>query len=378
MLPQRKQLGVKAGTWEGVCYIYMEIKNNTAGVVDTKQFTQEDAQELTRLMTRFVTAYGEKTEEQTDEDWLKDRFLSELPEMEELDAADLSRRTIEAIREYDENLTSLRAAWKSGRTTSEWFAKRTVGSELSKEELTDRLETAYTTLAQENGIEGVQNAGTSDLRSLAKAVGSQAELAGLRSASELSAYALEDDKLAGLVEPMDAVAQALESGHDAGYKAATAGAFKVAAEKALVPFLPPKTPAEVTANLACVVVERTKTLQKAANRTILDSEAAKELAAQTVIATVSGICGKAAKVVTDTALAVVGVPKMLREAVSSVSGTAVQVLTRTVGNTFKEPIKKVVSSVASAAKKMVGALLSPRKKDKPNVEQNKELSTLFH
>lgn len=358
----------------------METKNNVAGAVREEQFTQEETQELTRLLTRFITAYEEKSGEQTDEDWLKGRFLEELPEMEEPDAADLSCRTIEVVREYDENLASLQAAWKHGRTTSEWFAKRAVSSGLPEKELTARLETAYTALAQENGMEDIQNAGTSDLRSLAKAVGSQAELAGLRSAAELSAYDLEDDKLAELVKPVDAVARALESGHDAGYKAATAGAFKVAAEKAIVPSLPPKTPVEVTANLACVAVEKTKTLQKVANKTIKNSEAARELAAQTVIVTFSGICGKAIKVVTDTTLMVLGVPGVVRKTVSDVSETAGRVLGRMLGNAVKEPLKTAIPAVASAAKKAARGLmeaLRAGKKELINAAQSVK-RTLVH
>lgn len=358
----------------------METKSNTAGAARGEQFTQEEAQELTRLLTRFVNAYGEKPGEQTDEDWLKGRFLVELPEMEEVDAADQSRRTIEAVREYDENLASLRAAWKSGRTTSEWFAKQAVNSGLPEKELTERLETAYTALARENGMEDTQSAGASGLRSLAKAVGSQAELAGLRVAAELSPYDPEDDKLAELVKPVEAVAQALESGHDAGYKAAAAGALKVAAEKAVALSLLPKTPAEVTAGLACMAVEKAKTLQKAANKTILNSEAAKELAAQTVIATFSGVCGKAAKIVTETALAVFYAPKELQKIAGDVSETAGRVLGRMVGNTLKEPLKKAIPSVASAAKKAANGLMGALKAGKKgliNAAQSVK-RTLFH
>lgn len=359
----------------------METKSNIAGTEREKQFTQEEAQELTRLLIRFVNAYGEKPGGQTDEDWLKGRFLAELPEMGEVAAADQSHRTIEAVREYDENLASLRAAWKSGRTTSEWFAKRAVSSALPEKELTKRLETAYTALARENGMEDIQNAGTSDLRSLAKAVGSQAELAGLRSVAELSAYDLEDDKLAELVKPVEAVAQALESGHDAGYKAATAGAFKVAAEKSIVPSLPPKTPVEVTANLACAVVEKTKTLQKVANKSIRNSEAAKELAAQTVIITFSGMCGKTAKAVTETALAVLYVPRELQKAVGRLSETAGRVFGRMVGNAFKEPLKKVIPAVASTAKKAASSLMETLKAGKKavlNTAKSVVKRTLFH
>lgn len=359
----------------------METRSSTAGVVREEQFTQEEARELTRLLTRFVNAYGEKPGEQTDEDWLKGRFLAELPEMEEADAADQSRRTIEAVREYDENLASLRAAWKSGRTTSEWFSKWAVSSGLPEKELAERLEAAYAALARENGMEDIQSAGTSDLRSLAKAVGSQAELAGLRGAAELSVYDLEDDKLAELVKPVEAVAQALEFGHDAGYKAAAAGAFKVAAEKAIVPYMPPKTPVEVTANLACTVVEKTKTLQKVANKTIRSSEAANEFAAQTVITTFSGVCGKVSKVVTDTALMVLGAPRVVRKTVGDVSETAGRVLGRMVGNKVKEPLKKVIPAVASAAKKAASGLMETLKAGKKavlNTAKSVVKRTLFH
>lgn len=87
-------------------------------------FSIHDARELKNLLVRFMKEYGKKPAEQSDEEWLKLRFLSEMPEMSEEEAAQLSSETVASIREYDENLASLKKAREEGRTSEEWFAEK--------------------------------------------------------------------------------------------------------------------------------------------------------------------------------------------------------------------------------------------------------------
>ena len=87
-------------------------------------FGLEEARVLKDLLGRFLREYGKKPEDLGDEDWLCQRFLAELPDMDEKEARSISRETLAAIKEYDQNLASLKAARTQGATTEEWFADK--------------------------------------------------------------------------------------------------------------------------------------------------------------------------------------------------------------------------------------------------------------
>lgn len=127
----------------------------------------EEAQELKQLLTRFIKAYGKKPPEQSDEEWLREMFLAELPKIGEEEAERLSRETVETVRQYDENLASLKEARAKGKTVDEWFADQsmkaasglsTMGFARQMLVLDDTLETAndamyHTVIRKDLGID---------------------------------------------------------------------------------------------------------------------------------------------------------------------------------------------------------------------------------
>ena len=92
--------------------------------VTLEGFGVAEAKELKQLLTRFLREYGKKPQELSDEDWLRQRFLEELPDMSEDEASALSSETLASVQEYDRNLSSLMAARAQGSTAEEWFAEK--------------------------------------------------------------------------------------------------------------------------------------------------------------------------------------------------------------------------------------------------------------
>lgn len=87
-------------------------------------FGPAEAKELKDLLTRFLREYGQKSQELSDEDWLSQQFLVELPDMSKEEADALSQETMGAVHEYNNNLNSLMAARTQGASTEEWFAEK--------------------------------------------------------------------------------------------------------------------------------------------------------------------------------------------------------------------------------------------------------------
>lgn len=92
--------------------------------VSVEEFGIEEAKSLKKLITRFIKEYRKKPEDQSDEDWLTQRFLAEMPDMSEEEAKQLSKETLESILQYDNNLASVKAAREKGQAAEDWFAEK--------------------------------------------------------------------------------------------------------------------------------------------------------------------------------------------------------------------------------------------------------------
>jgi len=114
--------------------------------------TAKEARELKRLLARFMKEYGRKPAAQSDEAWLKDRFLAELPGLSEEDAEAMSRETVASIAEYDRHLASAKEARAQGKTAQEWFADQAqlAASGMSAAEYAARLNELDNVLEQAN------------------------------------------------------------------------------------------------------------------------------------------------------------------------------------------------------------------------------------
>ena len=115
-------------------------------------FGVEEAKSLKELITRFVKEYGKKPANQSDEDWLTQRFLSEMPEMSEENANALSKETLDTILQYGKNLASVKSAREKGQTVEEWFAEKSheAAAGMSTNAVGQRLMALDTTLENAN------------------------------------------------------------------------------------------------------------------------------------------------------------------------------------------------------------------------------------
>lgn len=86
-------------------------------------FDIHDAKELKKILTRFVKEYSKKPETQSDEEWLTERFLGEIPNMSKEEAEALSRETVASVHEFNQNLTSVHTARSEGKVAEEWFVE---------------------------------------------------------------------------------------------------------------------------------------------------------------------------------------------------------------------------------------------------------------
>lgn len=201
-------------------------------------------------------------------------------------------------------------------------------------------------------------------RNLALQIGKEAGIAGVTAAAITTGF----DMVKKIVsrEPMDVeetVEQALKTGTDAGVKAATTGALKVAVEKEVISVLPKGTPAGILANVACVGIENIKILSKVATGDLMLSEAAEKMG-RTTTSMVAGIscssigmgAGVAALSWIPIAGPVIGgvVGGMVGYAAGSKFGEKVYNGAKKVGERVKETAKRVVEG----AKNFVGNVRS--------------------
>lgn len=264
--------------------------------------SREDRQELTCLLNRFIDSYGEKPAVQTDEEWLRGRLMAELPELGADAAAAYSREMETSIRTYDEALSSLKQAHSRGKTTAEWFFRRTRQSCRSMSD----AEYAAGVLALHTALEGLTGVNSGDggktaqilpagnaelrdakVRELAQKAGKQVELASYQSVVHFTEYVTEDTDRPG--QENGAVVRALESGETAGLKTAVAGALTAAAEKKVIRITSSETKttvisANLFANMAGMAVENARTDMRMAKRKISAEEAVNEKAANAAVA----------------------------------------------------------------------------------------------
>lgn len=317
--------------------------------ISTEVISQAEAQELGRLLGRFIQAYGAKPEGQSDEEWLQNRLMLEGLSAES--AADQSRETTEAIRTYDKNLASLLSAIEDGQTESEWFADRAQEAGLSDAQLAARLvgvcESLEPFVEKPDAITQGGDWTSDELRLLAKFTGDRLMLAGVQSAIEFAEYEPKDFD-GEPAEGNGAVARALETGRDAGLKAAAAGALSVAVQKKIINVTVVEAP--VYANLACVSVENVKTAMQVADNKFTESEGVDRMAANTAVAVTDMVfeaSGRAAGAAALSWIPVIG--PIIGGKLGAICGKKVA---KEAGPIVYEKVEKAKSPLAVRAKQM--------------------------
>lgn len=102
-------------------------------------------------------------------------------------------------------------------------------------------------------------------KDLALQIGKNAGMVGLQAAAITTGFSLAAQIINGEgIDVEETVETALKTGADAGVKAATTGALKVASEKEIIKMIPKGTSVGTIANIACVSIENIKILAKVA------------------------------------------------------------------------------------------------------------------
>ncbi len=132
--------------------------------------------------------------------------------------------------------------------------------------------------AQENGQIPITDWNTFKTKDLALQIGKNAGVAGLQAAAITTGLSLAAQVVKGEGIDADATVElAVTTGVDAGVKAATAGAIKVASEKGIIRLIPKGTPVGIIANIACVGIENIKILSKIGTGELTMSQAMEQM-----------------------------------------------------------------------------------------------------
>ena len=119
--------------------------------------------------------------------------------------------------------------------------------------------------AQKDGTVPTTDWNTFKNKDLALQIGKNAGMVGLQAAAITTGFSLASQVIQGEgIDVEETVEVALKTGTDAGVKAATTGALKVATEKGIIKLIPKGTPIGTIANIACVGIENIKILAKVA------------------------------------------------------------------------------------------------------------------
>lgn len=199
-------------------------------------------------------------------------------------------------------------------------------------------------------------------KDLALQIGKNASVAGLQAAALTTGFSLVAQMVKGEeIDTEQTVEIALKTGADAGIKAATAGALKVAAEKGVIRMIPKGTPAGIIANIVCVGIENVKILAKVASGELTMSQAMEQMG-RTTTSMVYGIgWGAAGAGIGATALAwipivgpVIGglAGGMIGYMAGSKFGEAVYSGLKTVGKGVKNAVKSGWNAIKSGVSKI--------------------------
>lgn len=88
-----------------------------------EELTEKEAKQFKELLSKFIKSYSKKDETVSDEEWLKQQFQDELPDITEEQAEKLAEETVDAIKEYDANLQSINESAKRGVSKEQWMAE---------------------------------------------------------------------------------------------------------------------------------------------------------------------------------------------------------------------------------------------------------------
>ena len=231
---------------------------------------------------------------------------------------------------------------------------------------------------QDNGILPRQDWNVYNTKELALNIGKNAGVAGLEAAALSAGFIMAGKAIMGeKIEAEEVVETALETGADAGVKAAASGAVTACVEKGIIRIIPKGTPPSTIANVVCVGIENVKIMAKVV-RDGVPLEEAMELMGRNTVAMIYGLSWAAGGAAMGAAalswLPVIGpvvggiAGGMIGYLAGTKFGQAVYDGAKKVGGLIKETMKKacngiksIVSTVASGVSNAVGRAVSTAK-----------------
>lgn len=87
-------------------------------------YNENNSVELSNLIRKFVKSYTNKNEKLDDIEWLKDEIKSELNDISDEEAYNISKQCFEEAKKNSENLRSLNEAVESGESKESWLDRK--------------------------------------------------------------------------------------------------------------------------------------------------------------------------------------------------------------------------------------------------------------
>lgn len=99
----------------------MESNEYFSDQIQLEGLSESEIRDLNTIMNRFLDMYRKKTPKADDREWLMECYRKEFPDWEEKKLEKLTEDTISSIKEYEDNLSSIEFAAKSGISSECWF-----------------------------------------------------------------------------------------------------------------------------------------------------------------------------------------------------------------------------------------------------------------
>lgn len=130
-----------------------EITKIDEEISEKEYITEKEARIVKELFKKYLKSYKEKDPSMSDQEWLKQLFQTELPDITTAEEAEKdAEEIVNAIKDYDKNLESVNEAAKNGISKESWLAGKVeeMSSSMSVSEYGKTLQSMDNILYQKN------------------------------------------------------------------------------------------------------------------------------------------------------------------------------------------------------------------------------------
>lgn len=247
--------------------------------MEKREFNEETT--LKEILDSFMSSYTERDGSVEFSDWLENKLRMEIPDLSEEAGKKLAGEIIEAVANYDKNLSELNEAMQKGKSKEQWFADRIeknyadmpikdVDGKLSlikkdieaeNQQLMQEIcevPTEAEIIETDNEFSGEVN--KLSVKNKAKEIGKQVVMNGMAVAANIVKERLQSDDSVDVGNVLEKTFQNGLIEDSSEVKAVVAGAVKTAAEKGLENIVPEDATVDVIGNVAGVAVEGAEAL----------------------------------------------------------------------------------------------------------------------